>query len=149
MRWSFADALDQVEEFPLFLFLGEMLSQMDVEFCQILSLRWLLWPCDFPSLACWYSVLHKFIFIFLIYLFILFIIIFLKTPIVLEHLLLFFLNLFIYLFLAVLGFRFCARPFSSCSERGPLFIMVCGPLTVADCRGLSCRGAQAPDAQAQ
>ena len=30
----------------------------------------------------------------------------------------FFINLFIYLFLAVLGLRFCARPFSSCSERG-------------------------------
>ena len=39
--------------------------------------------------------------------------------------------LFIYLFMAVLGLRFCARAFSSCGERGPLFIMVCGPLTVA------------------
>ena len=38
-------------------------------------------------------------------------------------------NLFI-LFLAVLGLRFCARAFSSCSERGPLFIAVRGPLTV-------------------
>ena len=48
---------------------------------------------------------------------------------------LFFLNkfiyLFIYLFLAVLGLRFCARAFSSCGERGPLFITVRGPLTVA------------------
>ena len=43
----------------------------------------------------------------------------------------FFLNLFIYLFLAVLGLCFCARAFSSCSERGPLFIAVRGPLTVA------------------
>ena len=44
----------------------------------------------------------------------------------------FFLILFIYLFiLAVLGLRFCARAFSSCSERGPLFIMVRGPLTIA------------------
>ena len=34
------------------------------------------------------------------------------------------------LFLAVLGLRFCARAFSSCSERGPLFITVCGPLTI-------------------
>ena len=52
--------------------------------------------------------------------------------IVLEHLLLFFLiNLFIYLFLAVLGLRFCARAFSSCSKRGPLFIAVRGPLTIA------------------
>ena len=39
-------------------------------------------------------------------------------------------NLFIYLFLAVLGLRFCARAFSSCGERGPLFIAVCRPLTV-------------------
>ena len=38
--------------------------------------------------------------------------------------------LFIYLFLAVLGLRFCAKPFSSCGERGPLFIAVRGPLTV-------------------
>ena len=39
--------------------------------------------------------------------------------------------LFIYLFMAVLGLRFCARAFSSCGERGPLFIAVRGPLTVA------------------
>ena len=39
--------------------------------------------------------------------------------------------LFIYLFIqAVLGLRFCARPFSSCGKWGPLF-MVRGPLTVA------------------
>ena len=38
--------------------------------------------------------------------------------------------LFIYLFLAVLGLRFCARAFSSCGERGPLLIAVRGPLTV-------------------
>ena len=31
----------------------------------------------------------------------------------------------------MLGLRFCARAFSSCGERGPLFIVVCGPLTVA------------------
>ena len=44
----------------------------------------------------------------------------------------FFLFLFIYLlFLAVLGLRFCARAFSSCGKRGPLFIAVRGPLTVA------------------
>ena len=42
----------------------------------------------------------------------------------------FFLNLFIYLFLAVLGLRFYARAFSSCGERGPLFIAVRGPLTI-------------------
>ena len=41
------------------------------------------------------------------------------------------LNLFIYLFLAVLGLRFCARALSSCGERGPLFIAVRGPLTTA------------------
>ena len=39
-------------------------------------------------------------------------------------------NLFIYLFLAVLGLRFCARAFSSCSKRGPLFVAVHGPLTI-------------------
>ena len=43
---------------------------------------------------------------------------------------LFFFN-FIYLFLAVLGLRFCARAFSSCGKRGPLFIVVRGPLTIA------------------
>ena len=38
----------------------------------------------------------------------------------------------IYLFiLAVLGLRFYARAFSSCGERGPLFIAARGPLTVA------------------
>ena len=31
----------------------------------------------------------------------------------------------------MLGFRFCARAFSSCGERGPLFIAVRGPLTIA------------------
>ena len=53
---------------------------------------------------------------------------------------------FINLFLAVLGLRFCARAFSSCGERGPLFIAVPGPLTIA---ASLCCGAQAPDAQAQ
>ena len=33
--------------------------------------------------------------------------------------------------MAVLGLRFCARAFSSCGKRGPLFIAVCGPLTIA------------------
>ena len=37
----------------------------------------------------------------------------------------------IFFFLAVLGLRFCARAFSSCGKRGPLFITVCGPLTIA------------------
>ena len=54
--------------------------------------------------------------------------------------------LLIYLFLAVLGLRFCARAFSSCSKQGPLFIAVRGPLHYC---GLSCCGAQAPDAQVQ
>ena len=30
-----------------------------------------------------------------------------------------------------MGLRFCARAFSSCGERGPLFIAVRGPLTIA------------------
>ena len=49
----------------------------------------------------------------------------------------FFLNyyLFIYLFLAVLGLRFCARASSSCGKWGPLFIAVHGP----HYRGLSLR----------
>ena len=42
----------------------------------------------------------------------------------------FLINLFIYLLLAVLGPRFCARAFSSCGERGPLLIAVRGPLTI-------------------
>ena len=37
----------------------------------------------------------------------------------------------IFLFLAVLGLRFCARAFSSCGKRGPLFIAVRGPLVIA------------------
>ena len=41
------------------------------------------------------------------------------------------LYLFIYLFLAVLGLRFCARALSSRGKRGPLFIAVRGPLTIA------------------
>ena len=45
---------------------------------------------------------------------------------------LFFLTyLLIYLFMAVLALRFCARAFSSCGERGPLFIAVRGPLIIA------------------
>ena len=37
-------------------------------------------------------------------------------------------NYFIYLFLAALGLRCCARAFSSCGERGLLFVAVCGLL---------------------
>ena len=33
--------------------------------------------------------------------------------------------------MAVLGLRFCVRAFSSCGKQGPLFIAVCGPLTIA------------------
>ena len=33
--------------------------------------------------------------------------------------------------MAVLGLRFCVRAFSSCGKRGPLFIAVRGPLTIA------------------
>ena len=51
------------------------------------------------------------------------------------HLILFFFLVYLlciyYLFLAVLGLRFCARAFSSCGKRGPLFIATRGPLTVA------------------
>ena len=43
----------------------------------------------------------------------------------------FFLIIFIYLFMAVLGLRFCARAFSSCGKWGPLFIAARGPLTIA------------------
>ena len=43
----------------------------------------------------------------------------------------FFKYLFIHLFMAVLGLRFCAKAFSSCGKRGPLLIAVRGPLTIA------------------
>ena len=44
----------------------------------------------------------------------------------------FFFNQLIYLFIfGLLGLRFCARVFSSCGKRGPLFIAVRGPLTIA------------------
>ena len=33
--------------------------------------------------------------------------------------------------MAVLGLHFCARAFSSCGKRGPPFITVRGPLTIA------------------
>ena len=38
---------------------------------------------------------------------------------------------FIYLFMAMLGPRSCARAFSSCSKWGPLLIAVRGPLTIS------------------
>ena len=48
----------------------------------------------------------------------------------------FFFNIFIYLFiyylfLVALGLHFCARAFSSCGKRGPPFIAVRGPPTIA------------------
>ena len=43
----------------------------------------------------------------------------------------FIIYLFIHLFLAVLGLHFCARAFSSCGKRGPPFIALRGPLTIA------------------
>ena len=39
-------------------------------------------------------------------------------------------NLFIYLFLSVLGLRCCVRGFSSCGEQGKLFVAVHGLLIV-------------------
>ena len=55
-----------------------------------------------------------------------------------------FLNKLIYLFLAVLGLCCCARAFSSCSERGLLFIV-----RASHCGGFSCCGAQALGTRAQ
>ena len=45
-----------------------------------------------------------------------------------EEVFFFLINLFIYLFLAALGLRCCAQIFSSCGERGLLFIGVRGLL---------------------
>ena len=42
-----------------------------------------------------------------------------------------FIYLFIYFWAVLLGLCFCARAFSSCGKRRPLFIAVRGPLTVA------------------
>ena len=39
--------------------------------------------------------------------------------------------IYLFLFMAVLGLRFCARAFSSCGKRGPLFLAVRRPLTIA------------------
>ena len=56
-------------------------------------------------------------------------------PMLFFSFLFFFINFFIFLFffffLVVLGLRFCARAFASCGERGPLFIAVHRPLTIA------------------
>ena len=69
---------------------------------------------------------------------------------VVDQIIIFFFNLF--LFMAVLGLRFCARAFSICGKWGPLFIAARGPLTVAaslvaehglQTRRLSSRGSRA------
>ena len=54
-----------------------------------------------------------------------------KTTFFLILFFFFFFKFIYYLFLAVLGLRFCARAFSSCGERGPLFIAMRVPLTIA------------------
>ena len=46
-----------------------------------------------------------------------------------EMLKFFFLIYLFYLFLAALGLHCCTRAFSSCGERGLLFVAVCGLLT--------------------
>ena len=58
----------------------------------------------------------------------------------------FFSILFIYLFMAVLGLRFCVRAFCSCGKWGATLHR---GARASHYRGLSCRGAQAPDTQAQ
>ena len=56
----------------------------------------------------------------------------------------FFINEFIYILLAVLGLRCCARAFSSCGEQGLLFVAVRGLLiAVASRCGARALGAQA------
>ena len=56
----------------------------------------------------------------------------------------FLINLFLYLFLAVLGLRCCAQAFFSCGEWGLLFVAVRGILIVVASRcGARALGAQA------
>ena len=45
-----------------------------------------------------------------------------------DPLFIFFINLFIYLFLAALGLHCCAQASSSCSKQGLLFVVVHGLL---------------------
>ena len=59
----------------------------------------------------------------------------------------FFFNVFIYLFMAVLGLRFCARAFSRVLWQ--VGATLHHGVRASHYRGLSCCGAQAPDAQAQ
>ena len=61
---------------------------------------------------------------------------FYQTLIFAKSIVFFFKDFFIFYWLidwliAMLGLRFCARAFSSCGKRGPLFITVRGPLTIA------------------
>ena len=65
--------------------------------------------------------LNKIILTFLIFLFYLFIKKIFFKAIIFLHILK---ETFIYLFMAVLGLRCCTRAFSSCSERGLLFVVV-------------------------
>ena len=50
-----------------------------------------------------------------------------------SHCPFFLINLFIYLFLAVLGLHCCTRAFSSCGEQGLLFLVVCRLLISVAC----------------
>ena len=54
-----------------------------------------------------------------------------QTFILLQLLFFFLIFIYLFIFLAVLGLRFCARGFSSCGKQGPLFIAVRRPFTVA------------------
>ena len=49
----------------------------------------------------------------------------------------------IYVFLAALGLRCCAQAFSSCGERGLLFVVVHGLLIAVASRGAQALGARA------
>ena len=52
---------------------------------------------------------------------------------------------YLFIYLAALGLRCCARAFSSCNEWGLLFVVVCGLLTAV---ASLCSGAQAPGTRA-
>ena len=100
------------------------------------------------SCVCWQSVylLWRNVYLGLLPIFFFFLMLFLSAYIL-------FIYVCVYVCMAVLDLRFCARAFSSCGKRGPLFIAVRGPLFIA-VRGpltiaASRCGAQAPDAQAQ
>ena len=86
---------------------------------------WVLYSIPLVHVSITQPVLHQLITVALLCLFFFFFFIFLFL-----FFFFFLIYLFIYLFMAVLGLRFCARAFSSCSKRGPLFIAVRGPLTI-------------------